>query len=334
MHEKKSKRIKYKRIKSHKNKKHKGGMYTIGDKCEIHFYASVDPNHMNGSTVKLTNGDPFPTKCNLCSVLVIKMLEEGFESLLNQESRQNGNLTDTESYKEEYLKKFNNSLTYKQNTLTNEEKTEWEKLKDDHLYDGKITELAWKNPNNVQGVEIDLYTAALPSGYTTLEEVDSKRKGRWGYVQRQKSGNPEGIPVIETCGVILIDKDDKILTFPNLKFMSYYSLPGGSVNWSFEFLKDSPDLETQGNYVVSEALRELKEETGIDMGFSDSNKIPELKIVCDKYVMDVRDLPLALEYTQLTINSMAAVREAEAAAEAARQAEELLKQYPRLESSN
>ena len=67
-------------------------------------------------------------------------------------------------------------------------------------------------------------------------------------------------PVIETCGVII--KDDKhILTFPNLKFCTDYSVPGGSVDWTLEML--NKPIEEQYAFVFKNALRELQEESGI-----------------------------------------------------------------------
>ena len=240
--------LKKKQIKSRQNKKLKNtikkaganipDVYTITDhNCEVGFFASVDPNHMLGSVVKLVDipdRPEFPTKCNLCSVLVIKMKEDdGLKHLLNQPSRQGEVLGNNNSHNNHYKNKYLKSFARGFDNLSNNNKKTWAGLRNLHYNLGpegekKISELAWKTPNILPLSDIASqlpYTATLPAGLLTLAEVTHNRNGRpWGYDRnkgkKDKLGDDESIPVIETCGVILMDNSENILTFPNLKLKS------------------------------------------------------------------------------------------------------------------
>lgn len=61
-----------------------------------------------------------------------------------------------------------------------------------------------------------------------------------------------------------MDRKRRVLTFPNFKFCTDYSVPGGSVDWD----RVPRDLRTQVAFVAGEALRELREESGIALSLA------------------------------------------------------------------
>lgn len=236
-------------------------------KDDVHFFAAVDPNHMYGSSVTLKNGKKFFTQFNLCSTLVIRV--PNFDQLLKQKNR-----AKHIGYKPKYLAKFGKSLKRVKHS-----KRRWVNMKKSHLKSGQLPELAWKNPKPLHKSEAQqiTYTASYPAGLIDLAQATEQRTGRPWRFGKNRHNKRGTFPVIETCGVILMDKRARILTFPNFKFASYYSVPGGSVDWPH----DAPpnDLQKQAAFVAHECLRELREESGISIKLEET---PPLNIVANK----------------------------------------------------
>ena len=249
----------------------------VAPRGNVQFFAAVDPNHMLGSTVELKNGRPFHTQFNLCSTLYIDV--PNFDILLNQKGRSR-----YIGYKSKYLKKFDKSLKRVKTS-----KRRWLNMKKAHLHKGQLPELAWKNPERVNEKKMKevrkiAYTASYPAKLIDLATATASRKGRpWRYVKNRhhKRGT---FPVIETCGVIL-RAGRQLLTFPNFKFASNHSVPGGSVDWTAS--GPPRNLEEQAMFVAQECLRELREESGISIELEET---PNLTIVADANIVRGSDL--------------------------------------------
>jgi len=276
----------------------------------VRFYAAVDPNHIYGSTVKLEDGTRFVTEFNLCSTLVISV--DNIDHFTTPIPRLIG-------YKHAYEEKFKKSLKYKwENMLLTKPEIEWERIAEQHRRrrDKLLPELAWKMPQKIPATNAKSisYTASYPAGYITLEDATAARGVRpWRYVDNKKkkmeaiaAGESKSsaadeskgsYPVIETCGVMLIDErgtggGTRILTYPNIKQVGDHSVPGGGVDWP----RTGPprDLNEQAKFVVYEALRELGEEAGISLRIIGIEAL-KLEIMMDGNVTQLED---ALQQTR------------------------------------
>tara|TARA_B100001094_G_scaffold332639_1_gene405601 strand:- start:402 stop:1382 length:981 start_codon:yes stop_codon:yes gene_type:complete len=245
--------------------------FTISDEDKIELCITIDPNHIRGSTIKLVNGESYHTKYNLSSTLLIEV--DNFDELLTQIKNKDYLEPIEKSYKTKYKDKLQKALKTKDIPIVEK----WNNLALQHEYHGKITELAWKESNQIKfdsdEAKSIVHTATLSLGICDLYEATKIRGNRnprfWGYDYNYENikNIEDRKTIIESCGVCFIDKSKNILTFPNFKLCSDYSLPGGSIDWN---LKDvsTKNIHEQCEYAITNAIRELKEEIGINIEFN------------------------------------------------------------------
>lgn len=236
----------------HKNQEDQG-QFIVN---QIEFKLHVDPNHCLGSTIKLTNKDVIPTLYNLCSTLVIHVENRWMDEEYPRRDERSPliNTAKSETYKQKYEEAFTNVAKPKR----------WTEYYNISQIDGECPELAWAFPSWVDPGRIK-YTSSLTAGLVDLTTVDTNRqRGKgWSFLKNkqnfEKAVSTATYPVIETCGVVVLNKN-KVLTFPSLKFASMYSTPGGSVDWKNV---PPPKLSDQVDIAVTNCWRELKEEAGL-----------------------------------------------------------------------
>ena len=259
---------------SKKHKKNNAGKSKIFEVKKVEFHMEVDPNHIFGSYIVKTDGTKFRTKFNYCSTLVIYVSNKcGLDSESKQIESRKKNIDTSKS--EKYKKKFLESVS----KLGDDKKVLWNTYVSGSLINGKYPELAWNTPKWTKNYTAIKYTSSFTAGLITIEEATIQRKGRpWGYERNRVVAESlpiplEGLnPVIETCGVVIRDiNTGEILTFPNIKFATDFSTPGGSI----DYIEDPPeDIEDQIQLAIKNCFRELEEEAGLtENHFSDITSI-------------------------------------------------------------
>jgi len=255
------------------NKNSSSGERKTFEVLSINFELEVDLNHILGSSIKKIDGTKFRTEYNLCSTLIIDVVNKWVNSDSRQSELRKNNIDTSKSNK--YESKFMDSVS----KLSDDRQLKWNNYLKESLINNKFPELAWNTPMWTDKYTNIKYTSSLPAGLISIHEATLQRKGRpWNFERnRHKSEKlpipPNGLyPVIETCGVIIRDAfTGDILTFPNIKFTSDYSTPGGSI----DYIEDPPrNLRDQINIAIENSWRELKEESGlVKHHFSGLNKI-------------------------------------------------------------
>lgn len=245
-----------------KYKKASAGESTTFKVKKIEFKMQVDPNHFLGSSIKKTDGTKFRTGCNLCSTLIIYVENKLVTEFSLQTESRIGNIDTSKS--EKYKSKFSKSVS----KLGDDEKILWNSYVNRSLINGKFPELAWNTPMWTDKYTDIKYTSSFTAGLIDIEQATLQRNGRpWGYERNKVTAESlpipsEGLfPVIETCGVMIIDiNTGEILTFPNIKFATPFSTPGGSI----DYIEDPPrDINDQIQLAIDNSFRELKEEAGL-----------------------------------------------------------------------